>query len=267
MRVFGKQTNSMSHNTSLHAIISALALLGSLVGEGNADIEFSAAGDDLEVTFTTPITFTITVADSRAEYGIILEGAYSSSQFDNYDLSTGDSAMTLNVSPSSTVGGNAGTISFSVGVSDPTDLALTWAFVGGQQLNVGDTVVISEGTRTIPGFLMRGGILPDAGSETLEVILFGGDAQPLSEPVRVDVMSEPSSAVLINGISVLGDIASLSITNLTAGSTYDVNRSLDLSTPAWTNAGTFFATSSITNWSEVLSKQWQSVFYRVTTRN
>ena len=257
----------MSENAALHAIATAFALLASFAGRGNAAVVFAAAGDDLQVTFTTSITFTVTAADSFFEYGIVLEDAYSTNQSGNLDISTGDSSMTLNASPSSTAGGNAGTISFTVGVSDPTDLALTWRFVGYQQLDVSNTVVVSEGTRTIPGFLTRGGILPDTDSTTLDVVLFGGDAQPLSEPVQVAVESEPPSPVLIKDISVLEDIATLSITNLTVGLTNDVNRAFDLATPTWTTASTFIAMSSGTNWSEALSNEWHRVFYRVTIRN
>lgn len=65
------------------------------------------------------------------------------------------------------------------------------------------------------------------------------------------------------GIQTRGGAVTLSVTNLFQGGSNCVERSFSLGSTNWDSAGNFVSTSAITNWSEVLSNQWDKAFYRL----
>ena len=101
--------------------------------------------------------------------------------------------------------------------------------------------------------------------------LFGCSATPTTgqaiyDDVALELLSSTLQTSRLANVSFDGGVMTLSIANLTIGSTNYVDRTLSLST-SWTNVSTFIATGVATNWSETVSNQWLKVFYRVTSKN
>ncbi|MEM6692868.1 MAG: hypothetical protein AAF664_25795 [Planctomycetota bacterium] len=170
----------------------------------NAAIVFSAAGDDLSIAFTAPLVFTVNAKDNFNEYGIVIEDVFSAPQTSNMGISTGDAEMSVDSVSSTSLGGFAGTINFLSGVSDPNDFSLAWRFSSAQRLEIGDTVQISTGNRTVPGFIANGGSIPRIPAPSVSVVLFGNQAAPLSDPIQTQVSTvpEPSPIMLLLAVSL-----------------------------------------------------------------
>jgi hypothetical protein len=190
--------NGMKYNWRLgHALAYAILLTFLLNGRVGAAIVFKAVGNDLDVTFTSPVSFAVIKTATWPEYGIEIEDAFRVKQSVNYANHLGDAAMALSASTISVLGNNGGTINSTVGEVDPTDLFLFWDFGQAKSLTIGNIVVVGPGTRTIPGFILKGGPLPDTGASALQITLVGSAGEALSVPLSVSVVPEPSTLLLL----------------------------------------------------------------------
>ena len=70
----------------------------------------------------------------------------------------------------------------------------------------------------------------------------------------------------ISEASYGGGTVFMTITNLTGGATNIIERSADLGSNDWSMADSFISTTSHTNWSELVSNNWQTIFYRIDSR-
>lgn len=167
-------------------------------------IIFAPDGDDLTVTITEEITFTSTANVDQDFYGFILEDVFTSAQGQNLSTSTGTSSLTINGSDSTFTGGLSGNLNASQNAYDPNDLRLAWFFPSGSvELQSGETITISTGARTLPGYLSSG-ILPDniTSSVSIQAITGLNVAVSNSQTVTASVVPEPTSGLLA-GISGL----------------------------------------------------------------
>ena len=71
---------------------------------------------------------------------------------------------------------------------------------------------------------------------------------------------------VIDEASYAGGLVSMTITNLTGGATNIIERAFDLRSNDWSMADSFISTTSQTNWSELASNSWETIFYRIDSR-
>lgn len=68
---------------------------------------------------------------------------------------------------------------------------------------------------------------------------------------------------VISGLEIRSESLDLSISNLTSGGTYTIERSGDLLAADWSEVDSFEGATSSTNWTEMLSAASTSAFYRI----
>lgn len=121
--------------------------------------------------------------------------------------------------------------------------------------NSANAMVVSNGIAANPGVYWWGRISDGRLNQGAN---FGsGDYFKL----RIDML-QPE----ISGLSVSNGLSFLAITNLSEHATYLVERSHDMLSNAWDEAGEFTTNASCALWSEELSNDWHNVLYRVRTK-
>ena len=90
--------------------------------------------------------------------------------------------------------------------------------------------------------------------------VYSGDLYVTYEYGDQCMTPEFQNPVFSNGTIVL-DIGNFSI-----GSTNRIQRCLDLQSNAWTDVATFVSSDWLTNWTEQISNDWGSAFYRVISK-
>lgn len=194
------QDSSQMNYTMIRSVVALLCILVSPLAS-LADITFSPNGNHLDVTITAPIVFSVSSPANSRFYYFNVENAYTADQANIASDSIGSAAMTLNASQSAALGALSGVIAPGSGIIGPRDMFFGWDFVTPQALAVGDTVTVSEGTRTIPNFISAGGILPDSVASSFDLILADFQGTQLSPAVSVAV-PEPSAFAFLTLVGV-----------------------------------------------------------------
>ncbi len=70
----------------------------------------------------------------------------------------------------------------------------------------------------------------------------------------------------IAGVSLSNSEIRVEIQNISLGSSNTLQRSFDLLSPDWTDAGVFLGNGWKTNWNETIRSGWTSLFYRVLSK-
>ena len=81
------------------------------------------------------------------------------------------------------------------------------------------------------------------------------------------IVANGSEPTVINNITISNGLLNLSISNCTAGITNWVMYSTNLVVGHWEPWDCFISQTIITNWSHLLSSEWNQLFIRVKTEN
>ena len=80
------------------------------------------------------------------------------------------------------------------------------------------------------------------------------------DDVRLTQISEPTS---IQDLSISDGSLTLTIQHLAASNNFSIQRCFDLTNDTWNSVSNIMLTIPGVQWSEVISNQWDKVFYRL----
>jgi hypothetical protein len=182
--------------TILRRTAFVCAVLLSTSSHARAGISFTQQGNDLILTLTAPIHFTVTSPDDTnvwGVYGVAFHDVYSVPTFTHTQQAfptQGNSTMTI---PGSGVSNFYGSWERGWGVTGygSRDFVANYGFNQFQPVNVGDNVTVSLGSVTVPNFFSTGMTLPDLPPTT--AVLIAGNGKVLSDAA---VIPEPAHTAL-----------------------------------------------------------------------
>lgn len=181
----------MNTKRNVALLIATLITFGSLVGGANGALLFTANGDDLNVNFTSPLTWTLdATSTSNPQNAVIWIPSLWSAPQTHFLTNTLPSFSIIVGGVGSSGANNAGTIDFG-GVNRQglfvANSAITTA-------SSGDVVTIPVQQFTIPGFLATNS-LPD--QTATSVFLLDEDPFTILGTTSGTTVPEPSSALLM----------------------------------------------------------------------
>jgi len=172
----------------------------SLQQKASAVVVFSSDGDDLLITIQDPIEITSLVSHSSSIMGLAFIDVYQAQQLSNFPGNYGDATLQT-PGGSSSLGRGAGILGnyglTSIYVLFGELSAATFSF----SVSPGDSVVITPGTRTLPGFLANSPF-PDTEEKEISVYLISQFSHPRPPDlgfttVDVELVPEPELHFLI----------------------------------------------------------------------